>query len=71
MLSLIIEILVIIGITALLFAQIGILSFSVIFLLMVFALVYIRFTKKIIKQLGDERFVFDEKIIKKSNEIFL
>ena len=58
------------GITALLFAQIGILSFSVIFLLMVFALVYIRFTKKIIKQLGDERFVFDEKIIKKSNEIF-
>ena len=70
MLSLIIEILVIIGITALLFAQIGILSFSVIFLLMVFALVYIRFTKKIIKQLGDERFVFDEKIIKKSNEIF-
>jgi ABC-type multidrug transport system fused ATPase/permease subunit len=70
MLSLIIEILVIIGITVLLFTQIGVLSFSVIFLLMVFALVYIRFTKKIINQLGNERFVFDEKIIKKTNEIF-
>ncbi len=70
MLSLIIEILVIIGISILLFTQIGILSFSVIFLLIIFALIYIKFTKKIIKQLGNERFVYDEQIIKKSNEIF-
>ena len=70
MLNLIIEILVIIGIAILLFTQIGILSFSVIFLLIIFTLIYIKFTKKIINQLGGERFVYDERIIKKSNEIF-
>jgi ABC-type multidrug transport system fused ATPase/permease subunit len=70
MLNLVIEILVIIGIVTLLFTQIGIFSFSVIFLLIVFVLTYIKFTKKMISQLGNERFIFDEQIIKKSNEIF-
>ena len=70
MLNLFIEILVILGITTLLVFQIGSISFSIIFILAIFALIYIKFTKKIINQLGGERFLYDEKIIKNTNELF-
>tara|TARA_B110000037_G_C17125350_1_gene507793 strand:+ start:2783 stop:4516 length:1734 start_codon:yes stop_codon:yes gene_type:complete len=70
MLNLFIEILVILGITILLVYQIGFISFSIIFILVIFASIYIKFTKKIINQLGGERFLYDEKIIKNTNELF-
>ena len=70
MLNLLIETLIILGITTLLVFQIGSISFLIIFFLSMFGLIYIKFTKKIINRLGNERFLYDEKIIKKTNELF-
>ncbi len=70
LLNLSIELLIISGITILLVYQIGLISFMVVIPLLLFALVYIRSTKKTIKELGNKRFLYDEKIIKNANELF-
>jgi ABC-type bacteriocin/lantibiotic exporter with double-glycine peptidase domain len=64
------EVLVIIGITILLVSQIGLASFSIIILFTLFCWFYIKFSKKRIQKLGNDRFVIDEKIINTSNEAF-
>ena len=70
LLNLIIEILIVIGISLLLFFQLEFKSFLILAILAIFLLIYIKLTKNIINKLGKERFIFDEQIIKKSNEIF-
>jgi ABC-type multidrug transport system fused ATPase/permease subunit len=70
LLNLFIELLIISGITILLIYQIGLISFMVVIPLLLFALIYIRSTKKTIKELGNKRFSYDEKIIKNANELF-
>jgi len=62
------ELLVVIGICIILISQIGFSSLSIIIFLSLFGLIYITFTKKIIKKLGDARSELDEKIIQSSNE---
>ncbi len=62
------EILVIIGICLILISQIGFGSLSIIVIFSVFGILYINFSKKIIKNLGDSRSEIDQKIIKTSNE---
>ena len=64
------EILVIIGITILLVSQTGFASFSIIILFAGFCWFYIKFSKKKIQTLGNDRFVINEKIINTSNEAF-
>lgn len=64
------EFLIIAGITILLIYQIGFITSLVIIFLILFGILYVKFTKKIIKNLGDQRFVLDEKIINSSNEAF-
>ena len=68
--NLIIEILVLLGITILLFYQLDFKSFLILTSLGIFLIIYVKLTKNIINKLGKERFIFDEQIIKKSNEIF-
>jgi ABC-type multidrug transport system fused ATPase/permease subunit len=63
-----IEILVVIGISILLFSQIGIASVSMLLIIVVISAIYIKFTKKIINQLGHDRFFYEEKIVKNINE---
>ncbi|MDB2363369.1 ABC transporter ATP-binding protein/permease, partial [Candidatus Pelagibacter bacterium] len=70
LLNLLIELLIISGITILLIYQIGLISFIVVIPLLLFALIYIRSTKKTIRELGKKRFSYDEKIIKNANELF-
>ncbi len=69
-LNLIIELLVIIGILFLLIFTLGVTTFYILVILISFLLFYIFFTKKIISKLGKERFVFDQKILQNSSEIF-
>ena len=69
-LTLTIEILVIIGISILLFSQIGLASISILLIIVFFSAIYIKFTKKIIQKLGKERFFYEEKVIKNINEFF-
>ena len=64
------ELLVIIGIAILLVSQIGIFSFSIILLFIIFCISYIKLSRKTILQLGNQRFLLDEKIINASNETF-
>jgi ABC-type multidrug transport system fused ATPase/permease subunit len=70
MLNLAIEILVVFGISILLFSQIGIASTSILLMIVFFSAIYIKFTKNIIQRLGKERFFFEEKVIKNINEFF-
>jgi ABC-type multidrug transport system fused ATPase/permease subunit len=70
MLNLAIEILVVFGISILLFSQIGIASTSILLMIVFFLAIYIKFTKNIIQKLGKERFFFEEKVIKNVNEFF-
>ena len=70
MLNLAIEILVVFGISILLFSQIGISSTSILLMIVFFSAIYIKFTKNIIQRLGKERFFFEEKVIKNINEFF-
>ena len=70
LLNLIIELLVVIGILILLVITLGITTFYILLILIIFLAIYILFTKKIINKLGNERFDFDQKIIKNSSEIF-
>ena len=62
------EFLVIFGISFILISQIGLSSLSIIVVFSLFGLIYISFSKKIIKRLGDTRSSIDENIIKFSNE---
>lgn len=64
------EFLIIGGITILLIYQIGFITSVVIIFLILFGVLYVRFSKKIIKDLGNQRFILDEKIINSSNEAF-
>jgi len=64
------EFLIIAGITILLIYQIGFITSVVIIFLILFGVLYVRFSKKIIKDLGNQRFILDEKIINSSNEAF-
>ena len=64
------EFLIIIGIGALLTYQIGFVTSTIIVLLILFGILYVKFSKKIIKNLGNQRFDLDEKIINASNEAF-
>ena len=70
MLTVMIEILVVIGISILLFTQIGIVSASILLMIVFFSVIYIKFTKNIIQKLGKERFFYEEKVIKNINEFF-
>ena len=70
LLNLIIELLVVIGILILLVLTLGITTFYILLILIIFLAIYILFTKKTINKLGNERFDFDQKIIKNSSEIF-
>ena len=65
-----IEVLVVIGISILLFSQIGIASASMLLIMVFFTAIYIKFTKKIIKKLGQDRFFYEEKVVKNINEFF-
>tara|TARA_B110000971_G_scaffold213121_1_gene243560 strand:- start:279 stop:1646 length:1368 start_codon:yes stop_codon:yes gene_type:complete len=69
-LSLIIETLVVIGISILLFSQIGISSASILLMIILISAIYIKFTKNIIQKLGKDRFFYEEKVIKNANEFF-
>ena len=69
-LNILIELLVVIGIVSLLVITVGVATFYIIFILLIFLLIYIICTKKIISKLGNDRFNFDQKIIKNSSEIF-
>ena len=62
------EFLVILGISLILIMQIGLSSLSLIIIFILFSLIYITFSKKFIKRLGDSRSTIDENIIKFSNE---
>jgi ABC-type multidrug transport system fused ATPase/permease subunit len=64
------EFLIIIGIGALLTYQIGFVTSTIIVLLILFGILYVKFSKKIIRNLGNQRFDLDEKIINASNEAF-
>lgn len=64
------EFLIIIGIGFILTYQIGFITLTIIVLLILFGVFYIKFSKKIIKNLGNQRFDLDEKIINASNEAF-
>ena len=64
------ELLVIIGITILLISQVGVSSFSIILVFIIFSLAYIKFSKRTILKMGHQRFEIDEKIINASNEAF-
>lgn len=64
------EFLIIIGIGFILTYQIGFITSTIIVLLILFGVLYIKFSKKIIKNLGNQRFDLDEKIINASNEAF-
>jgi ABC-type multidrug transport system fused ATPase/permease subunit len=64
------EFLIIIGIGFILTYQIGFITSTIIVLLILFGILYIKFSKKIIKNLGNQRFDLDEKIINASNEAF-
>jgi ABC-type multidrug transport system fused ATPase/permease subunit len=64
------EFLIIAGITILLIYQIGFITSVVIIFLILFGVLYVRFSKRIIKDLGNQRFILDEKIINSSNEAF-
>ena len=64
------ELLVIIGITILLISQVGVSSFSIILVFIIFSLAYVKFSKKTILKMGHQRFEIDEKIINASNEAF-
>ena len=62
------EFLVILGISLILIAQIGFSSLSIIIVFALLGSIYIAFSKKIIKRLGDSRSSIDQNIIKFSNE---
>lgn len=62
------EFLIIVGISFILIMQIGFSSLSIIFVFASFGLIYIIFSKKIIKKLGDSRSSIDANIIKFSSE---
>ena len=64
------EFLIIGGITILLIYQIGFITSVIIVFLILFGILYVRFSKKIIRDLGKQRFDLDEKIINSSNEAF-
>ena len=64
------ELLVIIGIAILLVSQVGVSSFSIILVFIIFSFVYVKFSKKTILKMGHRRFEIDEKIINDSNETF-
>ena len=64
------ELLVIIGIAILLVSQVGVSSFSIILVFIIFGFVYVKFSKKTILKMGHRRFEIDEKIINASNETF-
>ena len=64
------ELLVIIGITILLVSQVGVSSFSIILVFIIFSFIYVKFSKKTILKMGHKRFEIDEKIINASNETF-
>ena len=64
------ELLVIIGIAILLVSQVGVSSFSIILVFIIFSFVYVKFSKKTILKMGHRRFEIDEKIINASNETF-
>lgn len=69
-LSLIIETLIVIGISILLFSQIGISSASILLIIILISAIYVKFTKNIIQKLGKDRFFYEEKVIKNANEFF-
>lgn len=62
------EFLIIFGISLILFAQIGLSSLSIIFVFALFGIIYVSFSKKTIKRLGNSRSTIDENIIKFSGE---
>lgn len=62
------EFLIIFGISLILFAQIGLSSLSIIFVFTLFGIIYVSFSKKTIKRLGNSRSTIDENIIKFSSE---
>jgi len=64
------ELLVIIGIAILLVSQVGVSSFSIILVFIIFSFIYVKFSKKTILKMGHKRFEIDEKIINASNETF-
>ena len=64
------ELLVIIGIAILLVSQVGVSSFSIILVFIIFSFIYVKFSKKTILKMGHKRFEIDEKIINASNESF-
>ena len=68
MIYLVSEFLVMVGISLILISQMGIASLSIIVVFGLSSLIYITFSKKIIKKLGDNRSEIDQKIIKFSNE---
>mgnify|MGYP001168148523 FL=1 len=62
------EFLIVFGISLILMTQIGLSSLSIIFVFALFGTIYITFSKKIIKRLGNSRSTIDENIIKFSSE---
>lgn len=62
------EFLIIFGISLILFTQIGLSSLSIIFVFAFFGIIYVSFSKKTIKRLGNSRSTIDENIIKFSGE---
>ena len=62
------EFFVILGISLILIAQIGLGSLSLIFVFALFGSIYINFSKKIIRRMGNSRSDIDKSIIKFSNE---
>ena len=62
------EFLIIIGISLILFIQIGLSSLSIIFVFALFGIIYISLSKKTIKRLGNSRSTIDKNIIKFSSE---
>lgn len=62
------EFLIIFGISLILITQIGLSSLSIIFVFALFGTIYVAFSKKTIKRLGNSRSTIDENIIKFSSE---
>ena len=62
------EFLIVFGISLILMMQIGLSSLSIIFVFALFGIIYVTFSKKIIKRLGNSRSTIDENIIKFSSE---
>ena len=62
------EFLIIFGISLILFTHIGLSSLSIIFVFAFFGIIYVSFSKKTIKRLGNSRSTIDENIIKFSGE---